>query len=138
MTEKRVRKIAAAGKPVRGEPRIKPRAGSLEPSLSGKAPPSPVGKSRQAHGSTGSLRTESNSSKTPRALRPDEVRELFSRLAELNPNPTTELAYSTPFELLVAVILSAQATDVGVNKAMRRLYPVANTPAAIIALAKKD
>ena len=62
------------------------------------------------------------------------MRELFARLAELNPHPTTELDYSTPFELLVAVILSAQATDVGVNKATRRLYPIANTPAAILAL----
>ncbi len=67
-------------------------------------------------------------------LRKDEIRELFARLAQLNPTPTTELAYSTPFELLVAVILSAQATDVGVNKATRRLFPVANTPAAILAL----
>src|SRR5690606_38529070 len=63
-----------------------------------------------------------------------EVHELFSRLRELNPRPTTELEYSTPFELLVAVALSAQATDVGVNKATRRLFPVANTPAAILAL----
>jgi len=63
-----------------------------------------------------------------------EIHELFSRLCELNPTPTTELDYSTPFELLIAVILSAQATDVGVNKATRRLYPVANTPAAILAL----
>ncbi|HEY9144241.1 MAG TPA: endonuclease III [Arenimonas sp.] len=60
--------------------------------------------------------------------------ELFARLAELNPKPTTELEYSTPFELLVAVTLSAQATDVGVNKATRRLFPVANTPQAILAL----
>ena len=63
-----------------------------------------------------------------------EAVELFSRLRELNPKPTTELEYSTPFELLVAVTLSAQATDVGVNKATRRLFPVANTPAAILAL----
>ena len=56
------------------------------------------------------------------------------RLAELDPRPTTELAYTSPFELLVAVILSAQATDVGVNKATRRLYPIANTPEAILAL----
>ncbi|WP_369944112.1 endonuclease III [Xanthomonas medicagonis] len=63
-----------------------------------------------------------------------EIHELFARLSELNPHPTTELEYSTPFELLIAVILSAQATDVGVNKATRRLYPVANTPAAILAL----
>ncbi|MGN6225304.1 endonuclease III [Dyella sp.] len=63
-----------------------------------------------------------------------DVVELFTRLRELNPKPTTELAYTTPFELLVAVVLSAQATDVGVNKATRKLYPVANTPAAILAL----
>ena len=67
-------------------------------------------------------------------LKRDEVVELFSRLRELNPRPTTELEYRTPFELLVAVTLSAQATDVGVNKATRRLFPVANTPAAILAL----
>ena len=63
-----------------------------------------------------------------------EIVELFTRLRELNPKPTTELEYTTPFELLVAVVLSAQATDVGVNKATRKLFPVANTPAAILAL----
>jgi endonuclease-3 len=63
-----------------------------------------------------------------------DVVELFTRLRELNPHPTTELAYSTPFELLVAVVLSAQATDVGVNKATGKLYPLANTPQAIHAL----
>jgi len=63
-----------------------------------------------------------------------DVIELFTRLRELNPHPTTELAYSTPFELLVAVVLSAQATDVGVNKATKKLYPVANTPQAIFDL----
>ena len=67
-------------------------------------------------------------------LRPDEVDELFARLAELDPSPKTELAYATPFELLVAVILSAQATDVGVNKATKRLFPVANTPEKLVAL----
>jgi len=60
--------------------------------------------------------------------------EIFSRLRAENPEPKTELNYSTPFELLIAVILSAQATDVGVNKATAKLYPVANTPAAIAAL----
>jgi len=60
--------------------------------------------------------------------------EIFRRFHEDNPEPKTELAYSTPFELLIAVILSAQATDVGVNKATARLYPVANTPEAIYAL----
>jgi endonuclease-3 len=71
-------------------------------------------------------------------LSPDEVRELFSRLAEIDPSPTTELEYTTPFELLVAVVLSAQATDVGVNKATRRLYPVANTPQAILDLGEDE
>jgi len=60
--------------------------------------------------------------------------EIFRRLAEHIENPVTELRYTSPFELLVAVILSAQATDVGVNKATAKLYPVANTPEAILAL----
>lgn len=64
----------------------------------------------------------------------DRRTAIFSRLRELNPKPTTELEYSSPFELLVAVVLSAQATDVSVNKATRKLFPVANTPAAIAAL----
>ncbi|MBI2379922.1 MAG: endonuclease III [Gammaproteobacteria bacterium] len=59
---------------------------------------------------------------------------IFQRLRAANPEPTTELEYTTPFELLVAVTLSAQATDVGVNKATRKLFPVANTPEAIHAL----
>ena len=63
-----------------------------------------------------------------------DVVELFTRLRELDPHPTTELLYGTPFELLVAVVLSAQATDVGVNKATRKLFPVANTPQAILDL----
>ena len=60
--------------------------------------------------------------------------EIFRRLQAQNPNPETELNYSNPFELLIAVILSAQATDVGVNKATAKLYPVANTPQAILDL----
>ncbi|TAL91755.1 MAG: endonuclease III [Rhodanobacter sp.] len=63
-----------------------------------------------------------------------DIIEMFTRLRELDPHPTTELLYTTPFELLVAVVLSAQATDVGVNKATRKLYPVANTPQAIFDL----
>ncbi|WP_440997474.1 endonuclease III [Arhodomonas sp. SL1] len=63
--------------------------------------------------------------------------EIFRRLAETNPAPTTELHYATPFELLVAVILSAQATDRGVNKATARLFPVANTPEAILTLGEE-
>ncbi|MGL4268226.1 MAG: endonuclease III [Plesiomonas sp.] len=60
--------------------------------------------------------------------------EILERLRAENPKPTTELKYSTPFELLIAVMLSAQATDVSVNKATDKLYPVANTPQTILAL----
>jgi len=60
--------------------------------------------------------------------------EIFRRLREANPKPTTELAYASPFQLLIAVILSAQATDVGVNKVTKRLFPVAGTPQAILGL----
>ncbi len=67
-------------------------------------------------------------------MKPADIQELFRRFRKANPNPKTELEYSTPFELLVAVILSAQATDVSVNKATRNLYPVANTPETIQAL----
>ena len=61
-------------------------------------------------------------------------REIYARLRAANPSPTTELEYSTPFELLISVILSAQATDVSVNKATRSLYAEANTPEAMLAL----
>ena len=64
----------------------------------------------------------------------DKRRQILERLRDANPHPTTELEYSSPFELLVSVILSAQATDVSVNKAMAKLYPVANTPQAILGL----
>ncbi|MFP5304358.1 MAG: endonuclease III, partial [Gammaproteobacteria bacterium] len=64
-------------------------------------------------------------------------RELYVRLRAGNPAPTTELRYATPFELLVAVVLSAQATDVGVNKATAKLFPVANTPQAMLALGEE-
>ena len=69
-----------------------------------------------------------------RPMNPQNRAEFFRRLAEVNPEPTTELEYNSTFELLIAVILSAQATDVGVNKATRKLYPVANTPTQILAL----
>ena len=61
-------------------------------------------------------------------------RAIFARLRQANPTPTTELKYTTPFELLVAVILSAQATDKGVNKATETLFKVANTPRTMVAL----
>ena len=67
-------------------------------------------------------------------MNPDKRRAFFEALKHNNPHPTTELEYSTPFELLAAVLLSAQATDVSVNKGTRRLYPIANTPEKIYAL----
>ena len=67
-------------------------------------------------------------------MSPDKRRKIFERLRAQNPHPTTELHYGNVFQLLVAVVLSAQATDKGVNLATRRLFPVANTPAAIAAL----
>lgn len=67
-------------------------------------------------------------------MTPKKIKEIFKRLKAENPEPTTELAFNDPFELLIAVILSAQATDIGVNKATAKLYPVANTPQAILDL----
>ena len=70
-------------------------------------------------------------------MKREKVVELYTRLQALDPNPTTELDYKTPFELLVAVILSAQATDVGVNKATKKLFPVARTPQKMLALGEE-
>jgi endonuclease-3 len=67
-------------------------------------------------------------------MNPEKRRQIFERLKTANPHPTTELEYTSPFELLIAVILSAQATDVSVNKATRKLYADANTPEKIAAL----
>jgi endonuclease III len=70
-------------------------------------------------------------------MNPAKRREIFLRLQAANPHPTTELEYKTPFQLLVAVMLSAQATDVSVNAATRHLFPVANTPKQILALGEE-
>ncbi len=67
-------------------------------------------------------------------MKPGDREAFFARLAEANPDPASELTFGSPYELLVAVILSAQATDLSVNKATDKLYPVANTPQAIVAL----
>lgn len=64
-------------------------------------------------------------------------RQIYQRLREGNPSPTTELRFTDAFELLIAVVLSAQATDVSVNKATAKLYPIANTPQAILALGEE-
>ena len=83
-----------------------------------------------------------NATPKPRAARgsklaPAEITELFTRLRAGDPHPTTELEYTTAFELLVAVVLSAQATDVGVNKATAKLFPVAHTPEDMLALGEE-
>ncbi len=70
-------------------------------------------------------------------MTPADIDTFFSRLAAKNPHPVTELRYTTPFTLLVAVVLSAQATDVGVNKATARLFPVADTPQKILDLGEE-
>ncbi|MDD2686319.1 MAG: endonuclease III [Gallionella sp.] len=70
-------------------------------------------------------------------MNPAKRREIFLRLQAANPHPTTELEYRSPFELLVAVVLSAQATDISVNAATRQLYPVANTPQQLLALGEE-
>jgi endonuclease-3 len=70
-------------------------------------------------------------------VNPEKRREIFSRLRAANPAPRTELIYRSPFELLVSVILSAQATDKSVNKATAELFKIASTPAAILALGVK-
>jgi len=63
-----------------------------------------------------------------------KINEIFSRFQKANPHPTTELVYNSPFELLISVILSAQATDISVNKATQKLFPIANTPQQILQL----
>ena len=70
-------------------------------------------------------------------MNPAKRRQIYERLRAANPAPTTELRFANPFELLVAVVLSAQATDVSVNKATAKLYPVANTPEKILALGEE-
>lgn len=70
-------------------------------------------------------------------MNPQKRHSIYQRLRDANPAPTTELRFDSPFELLVAVVLSAQATDVSVNKATAKLFPVANTPEAILALGEE-
>jgi endonuclease III len=70
-------------------------------------------------------------------MNPAKRRAIFETLRDLDPHPKTELEYTTPFELLIAVMLSAQATDVSVNKAMRKMFPVANTPETVLALGEE-
>ena len=70
-------------------------------------------------------------------MKKSTIEQFYARLRDANPAPTTELHYATPFQLLVAVILSAQATDVGVNKATARLFPAAPTPDAMLALGEE-
>ena len=121
-------KKAAAGKAA--EKRMRPTK-ALPKQRSGKqAPPQKTAANKAGKQTLAAPKQTASRGAMPLA----DVRTAFERWRELDPHPTTELEYATPFELLVAVVLSAQATDVGVNKATRRLYPVANTPEAIAAL----
>ncbi len=79
-------------------------------------------------------RSSRHTQRDPQALSSAAIQEMFQRLQQLNPKPTTELEYHSTFELLIAVMLSAQATDVSVNKATRKLFPIASTPQAMLAL----
>jgi len=83
---------------------------------------------------SGSVIIIQNIGTTEPLMKPDAIEHFFATLKAVNPKPKTELEYSSDFELLVAVLLSAQATDVSVNKATRRLFPVANTPQKMLAL----
>ena len=78
-----------------------------------------------------------NNDHPTRPVKKSQIEQFFTRLRDANPAPTTELHYATPFQLLIAVILSAQATDVGVNKATARLFPAAPTPETMLALGEE-
>lgn len=119
-----LKKAAAAGKPSTARKTAAPGQTATR---------APAGTSAGASSRKSAAPTAKSARRGAR-LSPAEVEEMFSRLRSLNPHPTTELEYSTPYELLVAVALSAQATDVGVNKATRKLFPIANTPRQIAAL----
>jgi endonuclease-3 len=106
----------------------------------------PAAKKSQARASTTKAATQTakkpalpKTAETPpsRPMAPTARFEFFRRLRELNPEPKTELEYTTAFELLIAVLLSAQATDVSVNKATRKLFAIANTPQALLALGEE-
>ena len=101
-----------------------------------KKPAAPAKKTPAKKAATGT-QARPGKTATPRVtlMKAAEIEEMFARLQELNPHPTTELEYTTPFELLVAVILSAQATDAGVNKATRALFAKVNNPQAMLDLA---
>lgn len=125
---KKAKSKAGTAQPVPSKPRPSRSKASTETASTPRAAAKPH---RSASSSPAS---KPRSGKRAPRLSQAEAEEMFSRLRALNPHPTTELEYATPFELLVAVALSAQATDVGVNKATRKLFPVANTAQAIAAL----
>jgi endonuclease-3 len=110
------------------KPKTKPALGvkGAKPAAGKKRPAKPTLK---ANGRPGTPER-----KAPRRLTPAEADALFAKLAAVTPIPKSELEFINPYTLLVAVVLSAQATDVGVNKATRRLFPAANTPQAMLAL----
>ena len=97
----------------------------------------PLGKDRKCRVPRSGSRGRTASKKTLAAMTPDQIDSFFARLAAANPEPRSELDYSNPYTLLVAVVLSAQATDVGVNKATAPLFAVADTPQAMLALGEE-
>jgi endonuclease-3 len=99
-----------------------------------KAAPKRAKKSSKASAAKPAARAKKPSAKLPTPWTPAEVREAFSRFQKANPEPRGELEHLNPYTLLVAVVLSAQATDAGVNKATRELFPVADTPQKMLAL----
>jgi len=94
------------------------------------APPNPATVLKKAEGKRKSAKTRSRA----RRMAPEQIRAMFERFQSANPKPQGELQYSNPFTLLVAVVLSAQATDVGVNKATRPLFAIADTPQKMMAI----
>jgi endonuclease-3 len=111
-TTRAISKAKAAGKA--GVPRTAPKPGAAKSNLA-----------------------KTKAAKTPKPWTPDEVREAFTRFQKANPEPKGELEHLNPFTLLVAVVLSAQATDAGVNKATRPLFQVADTPEKMVALGEE-
>jgi endonuclease III len=99
-----------------------------------KAAPKRAKRSSKASAAKPGARAKKPSAKLPKPWTPAEVREAFSRFQKANPEPRGELEHLNPYTLLVAVVLSAQATDAGVNKATRALFPVADTPQKMLAL----
>ncbi|MGJ5080267.1 endonuclease III [Bradyrhizobium sp. HKCCYLS3013] len=123
-----VRKVAKTAKAAPGS------ASKTTAKQAAKAPKKPAGKPAKVAAKATAAKPAKTALKATRPWTPAEIREAFSRFAQANPEPKGELEHLNPYTLLVAVVLSAQATDAGVNKATRPLFAVADTPQKMIAL----